>query len=194
MLMAFALYSGEVGLDEAGTMDPATTHFFELLSMVVSLPALWAGSIFFRGAWSALRTKTPHMDLPIALGIIAGFGSGAYGVLSGAGEIYFDSITTLIFLLLVGRYLQRRHQLSAADAAELLHAVVPGVATVVEGNSTRRANSSELIAGDRVQVESGEVVPVDGIVRSGCSALDRSLLSGESRPVSVRTGDARLMR
>lgn len=189
MLMAFALYSGEVGLDEAGTMDETTTRFFETLSLVVSLPALWAGSLFFRGAWSALRTRTPHMDLPIAIGILAGFGWGAYGVLSGAGKIYFDSITTLIFLLLVGRYLQRRHQLAAADAAELLHAVVPGVATVVEGGATRRANSAELRVGVLVQVESGEVVPVDGVVREGCSALDKSLLSGEARPVSVAAGD-----
>lgn len=189
MLMAFALYSGEVGLDEAGTMDATTTRFFETLSLIVSLPALWAGSLFFRGAWSALRTRTPHMDLPIAIGILAGFGWGSYGVLSGAGEIYFDSITTLIFLLLVGRYLQRRHQLAAADAAELMHAVVPGVATVFEGGATRQANSAEISPGVLVQVESGEVVPVDGIVREGCSALDKSLLSGEARPVSVAAGD-----
>ena len=189
MLMAFALYSGEVGHEEAGTMDSVTTRFFETLSLVVSLPALWAASLFFRGAWSAVRTRTPHMDLPIAIGILAGFGWGAYGVFSGSGEIYFDSITTLIFLLLVGRYLQRRHQLAAADAAELLHAVVPGVATVLEGATTRRASSAELDVGVLVQVESGEVVPVDGIVRSGCSALDKSLLSGEARPVSVTLGD-----
>lgn len=189
MLMAFALYSGEVGLEEAGTMDPATTRFFETLSLVISLPALWAASLFFRGAWSAVRTRTPHMDLPIAIGILAGFGWGAFGVLSGSGEIYFDSITTLIFLLLVGRYLQRRHQLAAADAAELLHAVVPGIATVLEGTTSRRASSAELSAGVLVQVESGEVVPVDGVVRQGHSALDKSLLSGEARPVSVTVGD-----
>lgn len=189
MLMAFALYSGEVGLDESGTMDETTTRFFELLSLIVSLPALWAGGLFFRGAWSALRTRTPHMDLPIAIGILAGFGWGAYGALFGVGEIYFDSITALIFFLLVGRYLQRRHQLAAADAAELLHAVVPGVATLVEGTNIRRAASSELSVGALVRVESGEVVPVDGIVKEGASALDKSLLSGESRPVSVTPGD-----
>ncbi len=188
MLMAFALYSGEVGLDEAGTMDATTKRFFELLSLVVSLPALWAGSLFFKGAWSAFRTRTPHMDLPIAIGILVGFGWGAYGALSSGHEIYFDSITALIFFLLVGRYLQRRHQLAAADAAELLHAVVPDVATIVDGPVTRRATTSELSAGTFVLVESGEVVPVDGIVREGISSLDKSLLSGESRPVQVAAG------
>ncbi len=189
MLMAFALYSGEVGLDESMTMDAATRRFFEVLSFVVSLPALWAGGLFFRGAWSALRTRTPHMDLPIAIGIFVAFGWGAYGSLLGAGEIYFDSITALIFFLLVGRYLQRRHQMAAADAAELLYAVVPGVATIVEGSETRNVASSELSAGTLVQVQSGEVVPVDGVVVEGASALDKSLLSGESRPVSVAAGD-----
>src|SRR5690606_12052098 len=106
MLMAFALYSGDASLKEAGAMDPTTVRFFEVLSLLVSLPALWAGNIFFRGAWSALRTRTPHMDLPIAIGILVAFAWGASAALFGRGEIYLDSITTLIFFLLVGRYLQ----------------------------------------------------------------------------------------
>jgi Cu2+-exporting ATPase len=189
MLMAFALYSGDVGITESGTMSAQTTRFFEVLSLAVSLPALWAGSLFFRGAWSALRARTPHMDLPIAIGILVGFAWGAYGALLGTGEIYFDSITALIFFLLIGRYLQRRHQLAAADAAELLHAVVPGVATIVEGEGTRRTPTAELAVGARVVVESGAVVPVDGTVIEGRSALDKSLLSGESRPISVEQGE-----
>ena len=193
MLMAFALYSGSVGFGEASTMDEGTKRFFEILSLVVSLPALWAGGIFFRGAIASLRTRTPHMDLPIALGISVGFLWGAYGALSGRGEIYFDSITALIFFLLAGRYLSRRHQLSASDAAELFFAVVPGVATVIDDEEElsrgRSISTEEVLPGALVLVESGEVITVDGQVHEGRSSLDKALLSGESRPVAVSPGD-----
>jgi P-type Cu2+ transporter len=193
MLMAFALYSGDAALKEAGAMDATTVRFFEVLSLLISLPALWAGSVFFRGAWSALRTRTPHMDLPIAIGIVVAFAWGASAALLGKGEIYLDSITTLIFFLLIGRYLQRRHQLAAADAAELLFAVVPGTARIVtgegEGATQQEIMTGDIYVGAHVAVRSGEVVPVDGTVVRGSSALDKSLLSGESRPVSVSVGD-----
>lgn len=194
MLMAFALYSGSVGFDEAKTMDEGTQRFFEVLSLVVSLPALWAAGLFFRGAVASLRTRTPHMDLPIALGIAVGFLWGTYGALSGQGEIYFDSVTALIFFLLVGRYISRRHQLAASDAAELLFAVVPGMATVVDeqgdAGTGRSTPTDEVLVGALVLVQSGEVISVDGYVVNGHSSLDKALLSGESRPVEVSAGDA----
>lgn len=193
MLMAFALYSGSVGFDEAGTMAHETRRFFEILSLIVSLPALWAGSIFYRGALAALKTRTPHMDLPIAIGIGVGFLWGAYGALWGRGEIYFDSITGLIFFLLIGRYLQRKHQLSASDAAELFHAVVPSFATVLsdagEEASAQSVPTESIAVGATVLVKSGEVLTIDGTIREGHSSLDKALLSGESRPVSVGPGD-----
>lgn len=198
MLMAFALYSGELGLQEAGTMDPVTRRFFELSSLVVSLAALWAGGLFFRGAWASLRTRTPHMDLPIALGILGAYVWGAYGALTGAGHLYFDSITTLVFLLLVGRYIQRRHQMAFSEAAELVHAVLPSTATILEGDTTagleaasrRDVPRDEIVPAMRVLVKAGGIVPVDGVVLDGQSHLDKSLLSGESRPLSVAPGDA----
>lgn len=197
MLMAFALYSGAVGMDEADTMSAETRRFFEVASLFVSLPALWAGSLFFRGAWASLRTRTPHMDLPIALGIAVGFLWGASAALWGQGEIYFDSITALIFFLLIGRYLQRRHQMAVSDAAELLHAVLPGSVRIlrpaIPGESERGVETvavSQVLAGNEVLVESGEVVPVDGRVLEGHSSLDKSLLTGESRGVTVKTGDS----
>ncbi len=200
MLMAFALYSGQVGIDEAGTMDLQTRRFFEWASLLVSLPALWAGSLFFRGAWAALRTRTAHMDLPIAMGILGGFVWGAYGVLSGRGEIYFDSITALVFFLLVGRYVQRRHQMAHSEAAELVHAVLPSTACALahdqqdieaeslEPSALQEISRDDIAPGTLVFIKTGAVLPVDGVVVSGSSSLDKSLLSGESRPVAVMEG------
>lgn len=196
MLMAFALYSGDVGIDEAGTMNFATRRFFELASFLVSLPALWAGGLFFRGAWASVRTRTPHMDMPIAIGIFVGFAWGAVSAVRGGGDLYFDSITTLIFFLLVGRYVQRRHQMAVTDAAELVHAIIPGTALVTEASAEnpsaqceREVPSFALLPGQIVVVQSGEVLPVDGRVVHGVSSLDKSLLSGESHPVDVALGD-----
>lgn len=189
MLMGLALYSGSVGYGATSTMDESTQRFFEIGSLLLSLPSLWAGSLFFRGAWAALRTRTPHMDLPIALGILAAFLGGTWAVFTRQGEIYFDTITTLIFLLLVGRYLGRKHQMSASLAAELLHSVTPAWAQVVRpGGQVERVAADELVVGDQVEVASGEVVPVDGLVSRGNSSLDMSLLSGESVPCAVAPG------
>ncbi len=188
MLLAFALYSGAFG--ERMTMSVAERRFFELSSLVVSLPALWASSIIFRGAWAAIRTKTPHMDVPLAIGIFVAFGWGTVNALAGHSTLYFDSITTLVFLLMVGRYLQSRQQLGASDAAELVHAVTPAFARVVESSGERVEMTTETVSrGQIVEVLGGELVPVDGIVESGESFLDKSLLSGESRPVKVGVGD-----
>lgn len=190
MLMAFALYSGAVGLDEAGTMAPETSRFFARASLLVSLPALWAGSLFFRGAWASLRTRTAHMDLPITIGILVAFVWGATNAISGHGEIYFDTITALIFFLLIGRYITRRQQMVVSDAAELFHAVVPGMATLVDANGERLlVAAADLAPNSQVWVCSGEVIPVDGVIVEGKSALDKSLLSGESRPITVQVGD-----
>jgi len=187
MLVSFALYSGA-----ASGMDPGMRRFFELGSLALSLPALVAGSVFFRGAWASLRARTVHMDLPIAIGIAVGFGWGAWGILTGFHAAYFDSITTLIFLLLIGRYLQRRHQLGAAEAAELLHSVTPAWTRLARGSgaerSFERVAAETVVIGDVVEVRSGEVVPIDGVVVSGTSAVDMSLLSGESEPVEVTAG------
>ncbi len=189
MLMAFALYSGDRGFFEEKTMDAATVRFFQWASLVVSLPSLFAGGLFFRGAWASLRTRTPHMDLPIAIGIAVAYVWGAFATISGRGEIYFDSITVLVFFLLVGRYLSRRHQFSFAGAAELLSSLVPSFAVLVTEEGERRIETSRVPAGVQVAVESGQVLSVDGRVHSGTSSLDKSLLSGESLPVLVQPGD-----
>lgn len=189
MLMAFAMYSDSAGGQLGASMDPATRRFFELLSWGISLPALWAGSLFFKGAWASLRLWTPHMDLPISLGIFVAYLAGSVAAFSGTGHLYFDSITALVFLLLIGRYLQRRHQNATTGAAELLDTVLPAWATLRVGDEENEVATELIVAGDELVVKSGEVIPVDATVLAGTSSLDKSLLSGESKPLSVSAGD-----
>jgi Cu2+-exporting ATPase len=185
MTLSFALYGGAFTGIEA-----EYSNLFRLTSMVFGLVSLiWPGSLFFRGAWAALRTRTAHLDLPIALGLAAGGITGTVNAVLGRGEIYFDSLTMLVFLLLVGRWIQRRQQRSANDAVELLFSITPSSARRVEEDAVREVPVEALQPGDVVEIRAGDSVPTDGVVLDGVSSVDQSLLTGESVPGPVSSGD-----
>lgn len=185
MLMALALYSGEY----AG-MGAEYAALFRGGSFAIATPAIfWAGSVFFRGAFASLRTRAPHMDLPVSLGLLAGYLWSAVNTLRGRGDVYFDSLCTLTFLLLVGRYLQRTHQRRSAKVSDLLNALAPTTACLIEGDARREVPAATLHAGSVVEVRVGERITVDGVVCRGSSALDTALLTGESFPEEVSVGD-----
>lgn len=185
MLMAFALYSGTFS-----GMEPAYQALFRWASFAIATPTVfWAGAPFLRGGWAALRTRTPHMDLPVAIGILAGYLGGAASTLAGRGEIYFDSLCTLIFLLLVGRYLQQGHHRRSSSQGELLLALAPRAAHLVEGDSERDVPANAVATSATVRVAAGERIPVDGVVLRGSASLDASLLTGEPLPQEVGVAD-----
>ncbi|GAB4382693.1 MAG: heavy metal translocating P-type ATPase metal-binding domain-containing protein [Phycisphaerales bacterium] len=184
MLLAFALYGGE-----ADGIEPRFETLFRWMSMGIALICLAVpGGVFFRGAIASLRARAPHLDLPIALALSIGGIGGTINTIRGTGEIYFDSLTALVFLLLVGRFVQQRQQRLASDAVELLYAFTPSLAHVVAGDSVRDVPVEALRRGDVIEVRPGEVVAADGRVVLGQSMLDASLLTGESRPVEIGPG------
>jgi Cu2+-exporting ATPase len=148
------------------------------------------GAVFFRGAWSALKTRSPHMDLPVALGLGVGGAAGIANTLLHRGGHYFDSLAMLVFLLLVGRYLQFRQQRRAADGVALLRGVMPRSTRLVEGGRMRSVPLEALEAEMVVEVRPGETFPADGVLLEGATTVDQSLLTGESTPISAATGDA----
>jgi Cu2+-exporting ATPase len=185
MLLAFALYGGHFH-----GISPVFRELFRWVSLGLTLPAvLWCAQVFYRGAWGALRTRSLHMDVPIAIGILVAFSWGAANTIRDRGEVYFDSVTVLIFFLLVGRWLQRRQQRRAARATELLFSLAPSTARVIEDDGVRELPASALQLGMVVELRAGDTAPADGVVRRGRSAFDLSLLTGESRPVPVGEGD-----
>jgi len=189
MLLAFALYAGE-----EGGIERAYEQFFRWSSLAVALVSLaWPGREFFRGALAALRTRTGNLDLPIALALAAGGTVGTINVVRGAGEIYFDSLCVLVFLLLAGRHVQQRQQRWARDAVDLTRALTPlscraKRADAEEGAAFEELAVEELEPGDLVEVPSGGLIPADGEIVHGRSRVDQALLTGESEPVAVAEG------
>ncbi|HEY0250319.1 MAG TPA: heavy metal translocating P-type ATPase metal-binding domain-containing protein, partial [Kofleriaceae bacterium] len=179
MLLAIALY--------AGASNPA---FFRWCSMLVAVPALgFAAMPMFRTALGALRAQRLHLDLPLSIGIVAGLSTGAANTIHGTGEIYFDSLSMLVFLLLVARFIVLKHQRRASSAAEMLLALTPSRAhRFVEGKLVDVAIEA-ITPGDRLIVLPNETIPIDGVIVEGASAIDAGLLTGESRPVDVAPGD-----
>lgn len=188
MAIALALYSGLFG-----AIEPEFERYFRWLSFALVVPALlWPGRVFFTSAWAALRLGRLHMDVPIALALVAGFVQGALNTIRDSGPVYFDAVATLVLLLLVGRFLQYRAQRAATDASELLGALAPATARVVEPETdlVSELPFEAVVPGMVLDIRAGDTIAADGTVIRGRSALDLAMLSGESRPVSVGEGAA----
>lgn len=186
MLAALAMYAGWL----ANGIESQYERFFRYVSLGLTIPAvLFPGRVFFAGAWAALRTRALHLDLPIAIALGAGVIRGTINTVTDSGPVYFDGVTVLIFLLLVGRYLQQRGQRAATDASELLYSLTPQGARVVDDTGAiRELPAAALLPGMLLDVRAGETIAADGTVSDGQSAVNLSLLTGESRPVSVDAG------
>jgi len=186
MLAAVAMYAGWLSKG----MESQYEQFFRWISLGLTIPAVvFPGRIFFSGAWAALRTRALHLDLPIAIALSAGVVRGTINTVTDSGPVYFDGVTVLIFLLLVGRYLQQRGQRAATDASELLYSLTPQGARVVdEAGAVRELPAAALLPGMILDVRAGDTIAADGVVTDGRSAVNLSLLTGESRPVSVEPG------
>ena len=186
MLAAVAIYAGEFN-----TMDAASLTLFRWVSLMLTIPTLvWPGRVFFTSAWAALRARTLHMDVPIAIALAAATARGTINTITGTGPIYFDGVCVLVFLLLVGRFLQARGQRAASDATEQLFALTPATARLVHfTGATEDVPSDAVPVGAIIAVHAGETVPVDGDVIRGRSTLNRAILTGESAELQVDVGD-----
>ena len=155
---------------------------------VLTLPViLFSARSFFAGTWRDLMHGRVSMDLPIALAIAATFASSTVSLLGGGSDLYFDSISMFVFLLLAARYLESWARESSLTLIERLTNATPAIAWRLNGYpSSREAGrvaAAELCAGEVIRVATGEAVAADGVIIEGESEFDESLLTGESRPV-----------
>lgn len=186
MLLAVALYSGLLDSIEA----PIETLFRWTSAALGGVALVWPGSVFFRNAIAAARVRAWSLDAPISIALALGGAAGVVNVIRGAGEIYFDSIAMLVFLLLVGRGLQRSQQRRAAERVDRLYTLTPATVTLIVGDEERDAPIEAVTPGMILLVRAGGTVPVDGVVVRGETDIENAVITGESRPVRRTPGDA----
>lgn len=186
MLMSVAVWAGI-----ASDMDASLKTLFHWLSAMVAIPAVaYAGQPFFRSAARALRARQLNMDVPISLGVLLATGMSLYQTTRGSDQVYFDAAVTLLFFLLIGRYLDTAMRSRASSAAQNLLGLRATSATVVlPDGTTQRLPTRDVVPGMRILVAAGERIPVDARINRGIADVDESLITGESRPRRVAPGD-----
>ncbi|SOZ35217.1 heavy metal translocating P-type ATPase [Cupriavidus neocaledonicus] len=190
-MMQVMMYAWPIYTHEA-TIDPGQLQLMRWASFALTLPVVcYAASPIFAGAWRSLRQRHMGMDVPVAIGVAAGFGASALATVRGVGEVYFDSVTMFVAFLLLARYLELRVRQASRSGAEMLARQLPATCErlAAAGAAGERIPVARLRAGDLVRVKAGEIIPADGAVTSGISELDESMLTGESRPVRRCAGD-----
>lgn len=156
----------------------------------------WIGWTFYKGAYFALRNKSANMDVLVALGTSAAYFYSVYLVLESLqhGEshmlgLYFETSAVLITLILLGKVFEARAKGHSSDAIKKLMNLQPAMALIEENGQTREIAIESVQKGDVLLIKPGASIPVDGVVLSGSSAVDESMLTGESLPVEKSLND-----
>ena len=174
MLLSVAVWAGA---------EAATRDMLHWISALIALPTIaFSAQPFFGNAWSALKVQRLNMDVPISLAILMAASMSLYETTQHGAYAYFDAALSLTFFLLAGRYLDYRTRASARSAAQELAAMeVPRALKLMNGREVLTA-VADLAVGDIVAIKPGTRVPVDGVILTGESEVDRAFLTGESLP------------
>ena len=181
MLLSVAVWSGAEG---------ETRALFHWLSALIAMPTVvYAGRPFFKSAWAALKRGGTNMDVPISIGVILVTALSLFETINHGRHAYFDGAVSLLFFLLVGRFLDSAMREKARDSVTLLlRQTAPGATIVREDGSSSWLTAAELAPGMCMIVAAGDRLAADGVVETGSSSIDRSLVTGESKPEPVAPG------
>ncbi|EIC21854.1 heavy metal translocating P-type ATPase [Thiorhodovibrio frisius] len=176
MWISIALY--------AGADQGEFRTLFHWVGWLLATPTLlYAGGPFFAGAWRGLRQRHLDMDLPIAIGATITYAYSLVVTLTGQGDVYWDTLVNFLFVILLGRYLEAMSRRQAVSATQRLLDLQPRAATVLRDGEEALVPMRAVRPGDQLLIRPGERVPADGLVEQGSSAVDESLLTGESEPI-----------
>jgi len=186
------LFSISVWAGAAGSMDWVTRSLFHWISALIALPAVvYCLRPFARSAVTALRAGRSNMDVPITIGVTLTAAMSLWETMRNGPHAYFDAAVSLLFFLLIGRYLDSRARGRARSSAEHLLALGASPVTVIGSDGTRRLLRPEQVEpAMTVLVATGERIGVDGRVIDGHSEVDTSLISGETVPAPVEPGSS----
>ena len=181
-------------------LSPVTVNFFGLeviksesarnwLMLLFSTPVVFhAGWIFIGGAYTSLRSRALNMSVLIAVGVLAAWSFSALITVKG-GETFYEAAVLLVTFVLFGHWMEMKARRGTTDSLRALFDIVPPKATVLRDGEEVEVPSSEIAVGETILLRPGDKVPVDGVVSKGRSAIDESLVTGESVPVEKGEGD-----
>lgn len=182
MLYAISIYAGA---------DGAYAEFFGILTVVLAIPVMtYSAYPFYLSAFNALKNKKMNLDVPIAMALLIGFFYGIFNITKMNHENYLDSLTALVFLLLITRYFLLKVQQMGLTANDLNFFYTSNSLLKQNANGEfHEIHPSHVVIGDLIKVKPNEMIPVDGIIRNGSSYLNLSLLNGESLPRKAYVGE-----
>jgi len=186
MMFSVPIWAGLFGQE----LEPATRTIMYWLSAIIATPcALYAGQTIFRSAWKSLRRGRANMDVPISVGVLLTLGVSFSETLQHGRHAYFDAAVMLLFLLLIGRWMDHQLRAKAASAARDLMALQAPIARRLDRAGVEHGVPvGEVRVDDLVVIAPGERTPVDGIVAEGASVVDNALITGETSPWPVSPG------
>lgn len=185
MMLAFGLYFGE----HTG-IEAQYEGYLRWVSLLLTLPVMAYSAIpFSKSAFRSLRQRELNMDVPITLAIYYTFIASLYATVTNTGDVYFESVCMFVFLLQVGKFFEFRARKQARDATSNLLKIMPVSAELWLDGRTETIPARKLKIGDTILVKAGETMPADGVVISGQSSVDESMLTGEYKPVSKKIND-----
>lgn len=167
-----------------------TLHNGWLQLILATLVEFGIGWRFFVGAWESIRGGSANMDVLVSLGTLSAYIYSLYNVLTGGHTYYFEACVVVITLVLLGKMFETKAKARANSAVESLLQLQPKMATVLRNGKEQQVPTGEIALGDVVLVRPGEGVAVDGKIVQGSSAIDESMLTGESIPVNKTVGDS----
>lgn len=186
MMLAVGLYAGA-----AYGIEPATRQLMRWVSALLAVPVMaYAAWPFYRSAWYALRNRHVNMDVPVVLATVIAFAGSVWNTLRDSGTVYFDTLSMFVLFLLATRFFERSAREKSVQASENLLQLSPAVATRVSGQQSETVAAAALREDDVIVIAAGAATPADGVIISGASEFDESVVTGESRPVARASGDA----
>ncbi len=172
------------------TEDPELKQWFSYLNLVLSLPVFfYSASEFFISGYKGLRQKFLNIDTPIALAVLITFTRSVYEILSQTGAGYLDSMSGIVFFMLIGRYFQNRTYQSISFDRDFKSYFPLGVVKINENNRETQISVADLKQGDRIKIYNDEIIPADSILFLGKAMIDYSFVTGESLPVEKTIGE-----
>ncbi len=163
--------------------------YFQWFNLILALPVvLYSAQEFYSLAWGGLKKRFLNIDLPIVLALFITFGRSLYEMFTHSGPGYFDSLTGIVFFMLLGRYLQDKTYESLSFSRDYT-SYFPLSAHVWKEGKEKEVMLNDIQAGDELVIHDQEIIPTDGQLADGTAVIDYSFVTGEARPIQVKQGE-----